>query len=817
MKNEVKVSEKLKKIGLSIESFLKNVLFVFKFMILLFFVFLSYLLSTKSDKKKEARKNSINLWEKLRARYEKVYVKILKVLDRTSENEVKSSDLILLALKNLSAKKNRTFITIGGMAIGFGSVILLLSLGYGFERLVVNQVATLNEMKQIEVNTAQGSPLSLDFPVMEEICDLEETETLLPVITLVSKVEYNNAVSDILTYAVTTRYLEESRVDILRGAVYQDEINYEGSKKVAGKMEDSVLGVSTKLIASDSYGQEIYKVRYTIDPLVWKPVYSEPSDEARIVGYTKRGVGQEDAIEVWGGVYPRMEAEELSIDYLGNKYGRWIKDSFPLWNKGDCSSKEDPLCLDNKYTAKIENTAQVMEVGYLTQDSTNIERYEMTYYSSSDRAKGQILEQVRFGLRGNSQTDMYFNYSEDSVRLTVLNNNRKDLYKGYLVYGEGYEPVEGEVLPYWIKTEISLWSEEVCEGVCDIYYSEEGEGYVQNVLTVYFKITDVLPEGIDMDSLYGDVLGEQDGLGTNMLDIESLQNIDDESIDWVEIAEELGGTEEVSVDVKILSEDSQKVALVNLSMLELLGIPPDGAVGEEFDTTFVYDSKLFNRSNYLAESEKVRYKIVGVVSDGKSPAYYIPFNDALVEGVQSVSSLKVLMKEVKDVSDVRGFIEGLGFRTSSVTDTVERIGSLFKSLRIVLLVVGLIALAVASLGMFNTLTVSLLEKTREVGLLKTMGMKSEEIKILFLAESIIMSFLGGLAGVVWGFLVGQGLSFLISVIALSQGQGFINVSFIPWFIVLILMLFSSFVGIFTGWYPAKRAKSISALNALRYE
>lgn len=817
MGNRTESVEKLKKVRKSAGSFLKDIFFVFKFMILLFFVFISYLLSTKSDKKKKGKISRLNLKEKLRKRYEKLYVKILKIFDRTSENEVKSSDLILLALKNLSAKKSRTFITIGGMAIGFGSVILLLSLGYGFERLVVNQVATLNEMKQIEVSTAQGSPLSLDFPVMEEICNLEETEILLPVITLVSKVEYNNAVSDILTYAVTTRYIGESRISLLKGELYQDEIDYKGSEKVAGRMEDGILGVSTKLIASESYGEEIYKVRYTIDPLVWKPVYSEPNEDARIVGYTKRGVGQEDAIEVWGGVYSKMDEVDSSVDYLGNKYGRWIKDSFPLWDKGDCSSKEDPLCLNNKYTTKIENTAQVMEVGYLTEDSTSVDRYQLTYYEGSDTEVGQVLDPINFGLKQNFQTDMYFNYSEDSVRLTVLNNSRKDIYKGYLVYGEGYEPVEGEILPYWIKSEIELWSEDLCEGVCDIYYSEEKEGYFSNTLSVYFKLTDVLPEGVDIDALYGDVLGEQDSLGANMLDIETLQKIEDESIDWVEIAEELGGTEDVSVDVKKLSQDSQKVAVVNLAMLELLGIQENEAVGEEFETTFVYDSKLFNKSNYLAESEKVSYKIVGVVSDGKGPAYYIPFNDAMVEGVQSVSSLKVLMKEVKDVADIRGFIEGLGFRTASVTDTVESIGSLFKTLRIGLLVVGLIALAVASLGMFNTLTVSLLEKTREVGLLKTMGMKSEEIKVLFLAESIIMSFLGGLAGVIWGFLVGQGLSFLISVIALSQGQGFINVSYIPWFIVLILMLFSSLVGIFTGWYPAKRAKSISALNALRYE
>jgi ABC-type antimicrobial peptide transport system permease subunit len=818
--NKMKNMGRLKKFKEGIFAFVKNVFFLFKFMILLFFVFIGYFLSVKKNGEDGEQKKRSKIIEFLGRNYEKVYVKILKILDKTSENEVKASDLILLALKNLSAKKSRTIVTIGGMAIGFGAVILLLSLGYGFERLVISQVATLTEMKQVDVNTTQGSPLSLNFSVMEEICALEETETLIPILTLVSKVQYNNAVSDILTYAVTTRYLTESRIDLVRGSFYEDEIDYEGSAKVAGekKEEQDVLGVTSKLIASNSNGHEIYKIKYSINPLVWKPVYREPDEESEIVGYTKRSVGLQDATEVWGGSYPGMIFDDVAEDYFGNTYARWIKDSFPLWEVAECETEKDPSCIDDKYKTLLDNTAQVMEVGYITQEKTGIERYELTYQGALEAKEGSVLDEVEFGLKENFQTNMYFDYEETSVRGTVLNEGQKDIYRGYLVSGGEFQDEEnGNSLRYWVKGEIGLWSTEVCEGLCDIYYTKQKQGYVRNTLTVYFKVSDVVVDGIDFESLYGDVLGETDDSGSDMLDIDNLQELEDEDIDWVQIAMELGGTETVSVDVKTLPEDSQKVALVNLSMLELLGISINDAVGEEFETTFVYDSKLFGKSNYLAESELVTYEIIGVVSDDRSPAYYIPFNDAFVEGLQNVSSLKVITNDAKDVEAVRNYVEGIGFQTSSVTDTVERIGSLFQNLRLILLVVGLIALAVASLGMFNTLTVSLLEKTREVGLLKTMGMKSEEIKILFLAESIIMSFIGGLAGMILGFLVGQAISLLISIIAITQGQGFINVSHIPWFIVLALMMFSSIVGIFTGWYPAKRAKGISALNALRYE
>src|SRR3990167_2725018 len=98
------------------------------------------------------------------------------------------------------------------------------------------------------------------------------------------------------------------------------------------------------------------------------------------------------------------------------------------------------------------------------------------------------------------------------------------------------------------------------------------------------------------------------------------------------------------------------------------------------------------------------------------------------------------------VDHARKQVEALGMKTSSVTDTVDQINRLFSTLRLILGLLGIVALSVASLGMFNTLTVSLLERTREVGMMKAIGMRSSEVRDLFLTESMTMGFFGGIGG-----------------------------------------------------------------------
>ncbi len=167
--------------------------------------------------------------------------------------------------------------------------------------------------------------------------------------------------------------------------------------------------------------------------------------------------------------------------------------------------------------------------------------------------------------------------------------------------------------------------------------------------------------------------------------------------------------------------------------------------------------------------------------------------------------------------EIRKDIEDLGFRTASTADTVAQIELLFGNLRIVLGLLGMVALGVASLGMFNTLTVSLLERTREIGGMKTIGMVAEEVRDLFLSEAMIMGLSGGIGGLILGTIIGKVLSLLISIFSLANGGEFINLTHVPLFLALFIIISSFVVGVFTGLYPAMRARKISALNALRYE
>jgi len=94
---------------------------------------------------------------------------------------------------------------------------------------------------------------------------------------------------------------------------------------------------------------------------------------------------------------------------------------------------------------------------------------------------------------------------------------------------------------------------------------------------------------------------------------------------------------------------------------------------------------------------------------------------------------------------------------------------------------------------------------------------SAEIQELFLSEAMIMGFAGGIGGLALGYFMGELTSLGLSAFAVASGVGYLNVSYVPIFLVIFILACSFMVGLVTGLYPAQRAKKTSALNALRYE
>lgn len=275
----------------------------------------------------------------------------------------------------------------------------------------------------------------------------------------------------------------------------------------------------------------------------------------------------------------------------------------------------------------------------------------------------------------------------------------------------------------------------------------------------------------------------------------------------------VGDLETIEVDIK---DNSLKEAVVNISLLRNIGLSSSDAIGKEIDLSFLLTNES-NKNDLEVQSKPDKYVIVGVIGNQDTPVVYIPLKTVESFGDISYTQARIVTTDQTKVDPVRDSFEILGYRTSSVLDTITQIEQLFNTARTVFLAVGIVALSVASLGMFNTLTVSLLERTKEVGIMKVIGLSSRETKQLFLSESILISLFGTIVGILFGIFGGFLFSVLVSIISLSRANLFVNISFLPLETAGIILLIALFIGLVTGYYPAFRATRISPLEALRYE
>jgi putative ABC transport system permease protein len=125
--------------------------------------------------------------------------------------------------------------------------------------------------------------------------------------------------------------------------------------------------------------------------------------------------------------------------------------------------------------------------------------------------------------------------------------------------------------------------------------------------------------------------------------------------------------------------------------------------------------------------------------------------------------------------------------------------------------IAAISLLVGGIGIMNIMLVSVTERTREIGLRKALGARRRDILIQFLTESSLLSLIGGIVGIFFGWLI----AFVVGRVAASSGTPFNPVMGID--SILLATVFSAAVGLFFGIYPANRAASLEPVEALRYE
>lgn len=178
--------------------------------------------------------------------------------------------------------------------------------------------------------------------------------------------------------------------------------------------------------------------------------------------------------------------------------------------------------------------------------------------------------------------------------------------------------------------------------------------------------------------------------------------------------------------------------------------------------------------------------------------------------------------DIDDVEDISKALREKGYQTHSANDWLEAMKQTARMIQGILGGIGCISLFVAALGITNTMIMSIYERTREIGIMKVIGANLPDIRRMFLVEAGMIGGIGGAVGVLFSYILSFAMNtFLGSVIGpslgIGDGSGTATISIIPWWVALAALVFAILIGVAAGYYPARRAMNLSALESLRNE
>jgi putative ABC transport system permease protein len=189
----------------------------------------------------------------------------------------------------------------------------------------------------------------------------------------------------------------------------------------------------------------------------------------------------------------------------------------------------------------------------------------------------------------------------------------------------------------------------------------------------------------------------------------------------------------------------------------------------------------------------------------------------MADGQPVYSSISVRVKNPSQVQAVEAAVKKMGFTTFSILDASRSLQQVFKVLYAFLGIFGSLALAVASIGIVNTLVMAILERRREIGIMKAIGASDRDVRKLFFAEAGAMGILGGIFGLILGWAIGQLINFGTNIYLRRQSIPPEHFWSVPLWLAIFSIVFAFVVSLISGLYPAGRAARLDPVQALRYE
>ena len=302
------------------------------------------------------------------------------------------------------------------------------------------------------------------------------------------------------------------------------------------------------------------------------------------------------------------------------------------------------------------------------------------------------------------------------------------------------------------------------------------------------------------------------------------------------------------------SSPTANEAILQVEFAKDLSEKPDSLLGQELILRYAERQALAPNATdppgnagepsggFSVVPRELRLKIVGVVETEPAAGYggygnarlLMPLETAATLRAAQVNDLRDIVRDSKAnkttypslsvrakspslVEALEASIKTLGFNTFSLLDASKSLRTFFSVFDLLLGIFGSLALAVATLGIVNTLVMAILERHREIGILKALGAADSDVQQLFFVEAGVMGFLGGILGVLFGWLLGRALTYGTNVYLHRQNLNSIELSSVPWWLVLSALAFAVLVSLAAGLYPASRAAKLNPVDALRYE
>jgi ABC-type antimicrobial peptide transport system permease subunit len=262
---------------------------------------------------------------------------------------------------------------------------------------------------------------------------------------------------------------------------------------------------------------------------------------------------------------------------------------------------------------------------------------------------------------------------------------------------------------------------------------------------------------------------------------------------------------------KQLTEQNEGV-IITLQTAKIFALPEnEESIGKPVSIEITVDAQGEEAQSVIKTRRDL--PIQGIIMDETEPPAVYVLARSMDTEITEYKEMFIKAKTADQVDEARDIMIEKGFLISAKLDLVNQAGKILTIITIVLGVFGIAALVVSAVGMFNTMIVSFLERIYEIGVMKSLGATDSDVRNLFLMESLLMGLAGGVTGVGMGMLFGEIINLAFNILARRLGGQPVDLFITPWWFVALCIGSSAIIGLFAGFWPARRATGLSPKEA----